>query len=108
MPNNPFSAVTDFYEVNDSSTIVKVTVKIGFRQNSASSVLLDAVKLVPVHPNRRNEFGDFVRSFAVELDTNKNLINKDLNIDTLVQDLNDTENRTSMDVTLEGGVKDRT
>lgn len=96
MPN---SSIIDFYKVNNTEVPLKLQLKIGHRQNAVTTVFLDSVKLAGNDDN-----GSFVRSFTIpSLGKNKDLPGKRLFITTIVHDISDHTNKTSVVLTLEGG-----
>lgn len=107
MPNNAQSAVIDTYEVNDSNNPVSLTVKIGFRQTSLSTVFINEVQIKPRFDQRSID-GKFVGEFSTPLDTNINLQKKDLHLSVLVFDIDKDDDKTSVTIILNGGVKDKT
>lgn len=89
-------SIVDFYEVDSSNRKVTLTVKIGYRQNALSTVRI----------NEKQVNSDFVRSFKIDLGTNQELIDKELKMTTVVHDISEDTNTTSVKVILTGGVGD--
>ncbi|GAB4023165.1 hypothetical protein [Spirosoma koreense] len=106
MPQNPKSALIDFYEVNGSDEPITLRVTVSYKQNAVTSVRINERPVLP--PDGQGAGESFVRSFATELGTNQDLIDKELVMKTFVHDINDEDNRTGLIIHLSGGVKERT
>lgn len=104
MPQNPKSALIDFYEVNDTDDPIILKVTVSFRQNAVTSVRVNEVPVLP--PPDEGEGESFVRSFTTQLGTNRTMNDKELVMKTIVHDINEEDNRTGLIIHLSGGVKE--
>ncbi len=91
--------LVDYYQVTNSGQPVKLTVTIGNCQNAISKILLNSHFL----PGPEND-ESFFRSFEKIVGTNNELIGKKLQMTTLVLNNGEDINRTSLVVSLTGGV----
>jgi len=94
------NSLVHFYKVNDSDHPVKLEVEVGHGQNSNSKILLNHLPVPGPGPE-----GSFVRSFELILGTNKELQGEELLMTTVVHDIMENTNMTSLTISLTGGVK---
>lgn len=88
------TTIVDFYQVDQSDQPVVLNVIIGYAQNAVTTVKINSLNM-----------GDYERSFNLVLGNNKELVNKELFCFTTVHDINPDTNKTSVSVTLTGGVQ---
>ena len=91
--------LTGCYQVTNSVQPVKLTVTISNGQNAISKLMLNDQVL----PGPESD-GSFVRSFERILGTNNELIGKRLKMTTLVLNKKENIDRTSLIISLTGGV----
>lgn len=97
MPDNSKmrTVVYDLYQVHNSDDPVFLTLTVGHAQDGSTEVKLDG-----------QQVGDIqVNSFRMELGKNKDLVNKELKITSLVTDVQQNIDVVSMTVVLSGGVE---
>ena len=90
------TSLTDVYQVNDTSKLVKIDLIIGdIGQASISTIKIDDEVLVSEHLGTLTDFS---------VGRNKSIVNRFLNITTIVTDVNTEHNRTGIDFSITGGV----
>lgn len=89
------NVVYDLYQVHNSDDPVFLTLTVGHAQDGSTEVKLDG-----------QQVGDTqVNSFRMELGTNKDLVNKELKITSLVTDVQKEIDVVSITVVLSGGAE---
>lgn len=86
------TVVYDIYELNASGEQVKLTVIIGHSQSASTTVKIDG--------NLIHQAED---SFSINLGKNKDLINRDLRIVSMLTDIQETFDVVSQTISLNGG-----
>lgn len=97
MPDNNKlrKVVYDLYQVNNSDDPVFLTLTVGHAQDGSTELKLDG-----------QQFGETqVNSSRIELGKNKDLVNKELKITSLVTDVQTEIDVVSITVVLSGGVE---
>jgi len=90
------TALTDIYQVDESNKLVKIDLIIGdIGQASISTIKIDDDVLVNEHLGTLVDFS---------IGKNKAIVNRFLNITTIVTDVNTEHNRTGIDFSIRGGV----
>lgn len=85
----------DTYIIKSKTKNHSLKISIGYQQNSISSVWLDETRITP-----SDDENEFVRSFKIDLGKGQDLINKEIFINTIVQDISKNTNKTSVKVTI--------
>jgi hypothetical protein len=90
------TSLTDVYQVDDSNRLVKIDLIIGdIGQSSISTIKIDDQVLLSEHLGTVVDFS---------VGKNKAIVNRFLNITTIVTDVNQDHNRTGIDFSIKGGV----
>jgi len=90
------TSLTDVYQVDDSNKLVKIDLIIGdIGQASISTIKIDDEVLLSEHLGTLVDF---------PVGRNKAIVNRFLNITSIVTDVNQDHNRTGIDFSIKGGV----
>jgi len=90
------TSLTDIYQVDETNKLVKIDLIIGdIGQASISTIKIDDDVLVNEHLGTLVDFS---------IGKNKAIVNRFLNITTIVTDVNTEHNRTGIDFSIRGGV----
>ena len=98
MANTSFN---DTYQLNDSVNLVILHVTIGYAQIGATGVSVNGIR-VSMPPTA--VYGTYTNSFDLVLGTNHDLANALLKVSAAVERIQPAETRTSILISLSGGV----